>query len=169
MPRFTKEFRQQIIREFAVRHNGHFNPHLFVEEVKGQGENHPAYGWFTWDRDKAAHDHWLWQAREFASGLQVKFMVEEVGRNKAMVVREVAVPFSLSPVNTRRQGGGYIVSDPNDPAHMAELCRQAATDLSGWLRRYEAALVHAGGTVAVIQRQLNLLKTASPQDTEDAA
>lgn len=162
--RFTKEIRQQIIRDFATRHNGHFNPRLFVEEVRQQGENHPAHGWFTWDKDKAAEAHLLWEAREFAKDLRVTFTVEEVGRNKSITVREVAMPFALSPAHHRDKGGGYVVSDPNDPEHMAELCRQAATDLDRWLRRYEAALIFAGGSAQVMRKQLATLEAKVPQE-----
>jgi hypothetical protein len=169
MARFTKELRQEIIREFAVRHNGHFNPALFVEEVRTAGADHPAYEWFEWDKDKAAAAHLVWQAREFATGLRVSFTVEAVGRKGAVSVREVSMPFAMSPVDQRKLGGGYVVSDPNDPAHMVELCRQAVTDLDRWLRRYEAALAHAGGSPAVVERQLRLLEAAVPQEQEEAA
>lgn len=169
MARFTKERRQEIIREFAIRHNGHFNPTLFVQEVRATGADHPAYEWFEWSLDKAAEQHWLWQAREFANGLRVSFTVETVGREGAIKVREVSAPFALSPVDQRRQGGGYYVTDPSDPAHMAELCRQAVNDLERWLRRYEAALVHAGGNASVIEKQLRLLEAAVPQEQENAA
>lgn len=167
--KFTKELRQEIIREFAVRHNGHFNPALFVQEVRATGADHPAHEWFEWDTEKAAEQHLLWQAREFATGLRVSFTVETIGRNGAVSVREVEMPFALSPVDARRKGGGYLVSDPDDPAHMAELCRQAVTDLTRWLRRYEAALVHAGGSPPTIEKQLRLLEAAMPQEQEEAA
>ena len=32
--RITKATRQKIVREFALRHNGQFNPALFFEEVR---------------------------------------------------------------------------------------------------------------------------------------
>jgi hypothetical protein len=169
MARFTKERRQEIIHAFAVRHNGHFNPMLFVQEVRATGAGHPAYEWFEWDKDKAAEQHLLWQAREFASGLRVSFTVETVGRSGAVSVREVEMPFALSPVEQRKLGGGYIVSDPSDPAHMAELCRQAVTDLERWLRRYGGALAHAGGSVNAVEKQLRLLEAAVPQEEEEAA
>lgn len=79
--RFTKAVRQEIVREFAIRHNGHFNPALFIAEVEARGEEHPAYSWFEWDQEKAAREYRLDQARDFASGLRVSFTVEEVGRD----------------------------------------------------------------------------------------
>lgn len=165
---FTKELRQQIIRDFAVRHNGNFNPALFLGEVERTGENHPAHGWFEWDNDEAARQHRVWQAREFAAGLRVKFSVEEVVRGKVSV-REVEMPFAISPIADRSKGGGYYVADNENPEHMGELCRQAATSLQGWLRRYQAALVHAGGSVVVIDRQLALLEKAVPAEEVEAA
>jgi len=36
-PGFTKELRQEIVREFAVRHNGQFDARLFFEEVRTKG------------------------------------------------------------------------------------------------------------------------------------
>lgn len=165
---FTKEQRQQIIKDFAVRHNGNYNPALFLQEVETVGEDHPAHDWFEWDTDEAARQHRIWQAREFAAGLRVKFSVQELVRGKVSV-REVEMPFALSPVGDRAKGGGYFVSDNENPEHMVELCRQAATALQGWLRRYQAALVHAGGSVAAIDRQLALLEKAVPAEEAEAA
>lgn len=166
--RFTKQQRQQIVRDFAVRHNGHFNPRLFLDEVRGKGEDHPAHGWFTWDAAKAAEAHLLWQAREFASGLVVTFSIEEIGRDKTIRVREMAAPFAISPMETRRKGGGYVVVDPSDPSHMRELCSQAATDLRRWLARYEAAIAHVGGSAASMRKQLTLLEAADNPDANAA-
>lgn len=162
----TKQQRQEIIREFAVRHNGYFNPKLFFDEVKSAGESHDAYEWFEWDRDKGWLEHNYWRSREFANGLQVKFSIEVIGRSK-IEVREISMPFALSPTEDRKSGGGYIVSDPNDKEHLIELCNQAAADLSRWLRRYQAAVIHAGGSIAAIEKQLRLLEAVTPQ--QDAA
>lgn len=167
MARFTKQLRQDIIREFAVRHNGHYNAALFLEEVRATGAEHPAYEWFQWDDDRAAHEHRLWQAREFSAGLRVSFTIEEIGRNRAITVREVEMPMAISPVSGRGRGGGYFLSDPENPEHMAELCRQAATALSAWIRRYRAAVLHAGGSVVMIEKQLSRLEAAAPRREEE--
>lgn len=147
MMRFTKELRQQIVEDFARRHNGVFNPTLFVEEVRATGADHPAHEWFEWDRDRAALAYQVEQAREFARGLRVTFTVEEIGRKSAVVVREERMPLVISPVAGRRDGGGYFLANPEDPEHMAEHCRQAATALRSWMERYGGALAHAGGRV----------------------
>jgi len=140
MSRFTKELRQQIVREFAIRHNGTFNPGLFLEEVRKVGEGHPAYEWFEWDQEEAARRHQLEQAREFARDLRVVFKIEEIGGRKAVKVREAVMPMLLSPLSGRQNGGGYYLVEPDDPDHMREHCAQAAVALRGWLNRYAGAL-----------------------------
>lgn len=169
MARFSKELRQKIIREFCLRRNTDFDAKLFEQEVRDTGPDHPAYGWFEWDESKAAGEYRVWQAREFAKDLRVTFSVEEIGRAGVIRVREVEAPMLVSPLDGRRSGGGYFLTDPSNPDHMAELCRQAATSLATWLRRYEGALAHAGGSVSMIEKQLKALEKASPQEIDEAA
>ena len=173
MARLTKEERQEIIRDFAQAHGGLFNPASFVEEIRKVGRKHPAYGWFTWDRNKAAFEYQLWQAREFAVGLRIRFTVEEIGRSKRITIRERIMPFAISPVERRREDGGYYVADPENPEHMAEYCRQAATALRTWINRYGAAVSHAGGSPRVVERLLKMIEEASvldeSRDVEKAA
>ena len=164
MARFTKELRQQIVDEFATRHNGYFNPALFLEEVQKIGPDHPAYSWFEWDDDEAARQHRLWQAREFTRDLRVKFTIEEVRPDRSVSVRTVEAPAMLSPIERRSQGGGYYQTDLSNPEHMAELCRQAASALGLWLRRYEAALLHIGGSPTAVQDQIKALEKAAEGD-----
>lgn len=163
--RFTKEERQRIIAEFAVRHNGHYNPKLFLDEVRATGEDHPAFGWFTWDEARAAEAHRLWESRVFASGLRVSFSIDEIGRRGAVTVREVMMPFAISPVGTRDKGGGYVVSVPGDDGHMLELCSQALTDLGTWIDRYAGAVMYAGGSI----HDLRKIQAALAAKTRDAA
>lgn len=167
MAKFTKALRQQIVRDFALRHGG-FNAALFVEEVRAAGPDHPAYEWFQWDDDKAASEYRIWQAREFARGIKVRASIEEISRT-GIRVREIEMPLIISPVDGRRDGGGYFLSDPNDPEHMAEFCRQAAADLERWLRRYSGAVAYAKGSTAAIERQVRALYAAVPEDMDEAA
>jgi len=168
--RFTKEQRQEIIRDFCLRRNADFDARLFEQEVREKGPEHPAYDWFEWDGDKAASEYRIWQARTFATGLRVSFKVEEIGRGGTVTVRSVEAPLLISPGADRKTGGGYHFTDPANPEHMAEFCRQAAVALSGWMRRYEGALLHAGGAAHTIERQVKLLeKAATPAKVEEAA
>jgi hypothetical protein len=168
MAKFTKALRQQIVQEFATRHNGRFNPERFVEEVRRKGASHPAYEWFEWDRNRAALQWQIEQAREFARDLRIVFTVEEVGRRKPITVN-TAMPMVLSPVNERKAGGGYYLVDPADPAHLAEHCRQAATALRAWLGRYEAAVRHSGTTPEAINRMVTALEAVAPPAEPEAA
>lgn len=159
MARFSKALRERIVREFTARHNGRFDPAVFVEEVREAGPTHEAHAWFQWDDEAAAEQYRIEQARSFIQGIQITFTVENVVRGK-VAVREQMVPLALSPLSGRREGGGYIVNDPKNPDHMSELCSQAARDLEAWLRRYRAALEYAGGSSATIERQTQLLSGA---------
>lgn len=160
-PLFTKERRQEIVREFAVRHNGQFDARLFFQEVQARGDEHPAHAWFEWDRDRAAENWQVEQAREFARGLKVTFEIEEVHRDKSVIARQVSAPMVISPIAGRSKGGGYVLVDASNTDHMADLCQEAATALRSWSRRYEAALVHAGAASTDIVAALKSLDAAA--------
>lgn len=167
--KFTKELRQQIVEEFSKRHNGIYNPVVFLKEVKDAGKKHPAYAWFEWNSDKAAQEYQLWQARSFAKDLRVSFTVEEVGRSGAVTVTTTEMPTVLSSMVGRKDGGGYFLTDPNDPAHQTEHCHQAASALRSWLKRYQAALIYAGYGVRVIESIADAMeKIEAPKQLEAA-
>lgn len=164
MSRFTKALRQKIVQEFAVRHNGTYNPSLFVEEVRRTGEAHPAYTWFEWDREKAALAYHVEQARDFARDLRVTFKVEVInGGKRSVKVRESAMPLVLSPMDGRKSGGGYILVNPDDPAYMAEHCGQAAQALRSWWSRYQAAAEHAGVAASEVNGMISQLEAVTAQ------
>ena len=129
MAHFTKDLRQQIVKDFATRHNGVYNPTLFLEEVRRTGKTHPAYEWFTWDEHEAAVAYQIEQARSFARDLRVTFRVEEVTGAHQVRIKETPIPMVISPMEGRKNGGGYVLTDPDDPEHIAEHCRQAARTL----------------------------------------
>lgn len=156
--KLSKEKRQEIVEDFARRHNGQYDPKLFLREVKETGDKHPAFNWFEWDDKKAAGEYQLWQARSFAKDLRVNFTVEEVGREGAVTVRSVEAPAVISPVAGRKDGGGYVSFNPDDPEHIAEHCRQAGVALRSWMRRYEAALIHIDGSTKTIERLASALE-----------
>lgn len=161
MANFTKELRQQIVQDFAVRHNGNYNPALFLEEVKRDGEKHPAFGWFEWDQSAAAQAYQLEQARAFARDLRISFKVEEVIGPHSVRIRETPMPMVISPMEGRRNGGGYKLVDPDDPEHIEEHCRQAAATLTQWLKRYGAALAHVGAKTGEVHKVIARLEKAA--------
>lgn len=163
----TKERRQEIVSDFALRHGGAYDPAEFLAEVAAQGSEHPAHGWFEWDGAKAAREYNIWQARVFASGLRVKFTVEEMGRSGKLTVREVEMPMVLSAMDGRKNGGGYFVADHDNPEHMVEHCRQAATSLNSWVERYQSALLFAGVPLAGIEKMVKSLEAATASEPAD--
>ena len=104
MTGLTKAARQAILDDYLARHNGRFDAGEFLTEVRAGGEDHPAFGWFTWDDDRAAHEHRLWQARTFARDLRVTFNVETLERG-AVRIRTVEAPRLVSPLEGRQKGG----------------------------------------------------------------
>lgn len=162
----TKEQRQEIIEDFAKRHGGKYNPGEFLAEVEATGEEHPAYEWFEWDNEKASREHRLWQARQFVQNIKISFRVETASKGANFAIREATMPLLLSPMTTRHKGGGYVVSNPNRKSHIQEFCQQAADDLARWLRRYESAVLHAGGSVGNIRHEIELLERATEEEVK---
>lgn len=168
MSKFTKDLRQEIVTEFAKRHNGIYNPVVFLREVREKGVNHPAHDWFKWDDEDAAGEYRLWQARCFAKDLRISFEVEEVGRSGAVKIKTQTMPMVLSPTEGRKDGGGYVLTDPSNGDHQAEHCRQAASALRAWFRRYGSALTHAGIAEKSVDQMIAALDKASPAIAEAA-
>lgn len=166
---FTKERRQQIVEDFSRRHNGQFDPKLFLKEIEETGKKHAAYSWFEWDNAKAAKEHRLWQARSFAKDLRIHFTIEEVGRQGAITMKTSEMPMVISPADGRNDGGGYVQVDPNNPAHMTEHCHQAATALRSWLRRYQAAIVHVYNSDVLVGQIVDALDSVKAPEQEKAA
>lgn len=159
MTGLTKAARQAILDDYLARHNGRFDAGEFLTEVRAGGEDHPAFGWFTWDDDRAAHEHRLWQARTFARDLRVTFNVETLERG-AVRIRTVEAPRLVSPLEGRQKGGGYVTVDPESPEAMRALCAEAAASLQSWLRRYGGALAWAGGSTDSLDEAVKVLAPA---------
>lgn len=168
MTKFTRDLRQRIIKEFAEQHGGVFDAAAFLGEVQQVGTSHPAWEWFEWNDDKAAREFRLDQARDFARGLTVRFEIQTVNLGKVTVTTATA-PMVVSPIDQRKMGGGYVVHDPNNPTHMAELCRQAAQSMRWYISRFESAVAHAGGEIATLQSLCQRLEGASSAALPEAA
>lgn len=132
----TRQTRQEIIKAYAQAHNGRFDPHGFLEEVRERGPSHPAYEWFTWNDQEAAAKWLVEEARRFAQGLKVVFQIKKITGGKVTV----AAPLVHSPMQTRKEGGGYVVTMKSNRNHTEELRSQALRDLMSWQKRYESVL-----------------------------
>lgn len=136
---FTKADRQRIIDGYLHETGENmFVPAAFIDWLADQPE-HEAFGWFFGKDDAtAAREYRIGLARQMASGLRI---VAEVSTTQASVV-QISVrefPAYVSPVASRKSGGGYEPFDPKDDAAMAELRRQGAVALRSWLARYRGA------------------------------
>lgn len=171
MTRYTKRKRQEIVENFARQHNGQYDPVLFLREVEETGERHPAYHWFEFNKDAAAREHNLWQARQFTRDLHISFQVEEVGRAGMMTIRTMEMPMMLSPAHDRggrSGGGGYWLVDPDNPDHQIELCRAAGVALLSWLDRYQASISYVGFDAKAIEQIAETMKTAQANPVASA-
>ena len=141
---FKTQDRQRIIDGYlAITGRNMFIPGEFVDWLAGQPK-HEAYEWFFgMGDDEAARQHRIGMARRMASGLRIASRSQET---KATVVSITTrdYPAFVSPIAGRKGGGGYEPVDPDDEQQIAELRRQGASALRGWLARYRGAFEHVG-------------------------
>lgn len=139
MAQFTKADRQRIIDGYLSETGRNmFVPGEFIDWL-ADNQSHEAHPWFfAKDDASAAREYRIGLARQMASGLRI---VAEVSTTQAKVVQITVreFPAYVSPVASRKGGGGYQPFDPKDAAAMAELRRQGAIALQSWLRRYRGA------------------------------
>ena len=155
---YTAEVRQRIIEDYC-RRNGGWDAAGFFEEVRATGESHEAYDYFNWNKDAAAYEHNVWQARVFSQGLKINFTIEEVGRSGPIKITRSA-PLVHSPLAGRSAGGGYDLTDPSD---LSPLCQEAAMSLRSWLNCYGACLSEIDTSTKVFERVIELLKSVRPK------
>lgn len=135
MPAFNRTYRQQVIDEYlnATRRNS-FVPHEFLEWLEPQ-EDHRVWGvFFGKDDADAAHQYRLMLTRQFVAGLRI--VVQAVAATETEPAVMVKVPAFISPVASRREGGGYVSVDVRETDTRREMCRQAAEALEAWVRRW---------------------------------
>jgi len=155
---FKSKDRQRIIDGYLAESGRNmFVPSEFIDWLADQPE-HEAYDLFYgMDDATAARQHRIALARRMASGLRIVAKQEE-SRSNVVAVTTREYPAYVSPMAGRKGGGGYEPVDPSDEAHIAELRRQGAASLRGWLARYRGAFEHAGIDVSAIE------EIASSQD-----
>ena len=150
---FTRADRQRIVDGYLAQSGSNmFVPGEFVDWLAGQPE-HEAYEWFFGSGDEAAaRAHRLLLARQLVNGLRITARVSTAPETASVVsvaVREF--PAMVSPMAERKDGGGYVVFDSQDPASVAELRRQGAAALRSWLARYRGVAELSGLDVSPIE------------------
>ena len=161
MSGFTKmkATRQKIIDGYLSNTGRNmFVPSEFIDWLSGQPENE-AYDWFFgMDDTEAAREHRIHLARQMASGLRIVSPVSEApAKASVFSIKTREFPAYISPVSSRKDGGGYQSFDPRDRQDLAELQRQAASALRGWLSRYRGAAESAGADLSVVEDLVTLL------------
>ena len=164
MSKLTRKRRQEIVDDYlAESGDNQYVPGRFVEWLSERPE-HPAYGWFEWDDATAASAHRVERARAFVRDLRVSFSVESVSRSGVVSVSVLMMPAMISPISGRVDGGGYGPCRVDDEPSMDDYCEEAARALDAWCRRYEAAVVHRGGSVSAARKLIELLAPANEDD-----
>jgi len=148
---FKAKDRQRIIDGYlASSGRNMFVPSEFIDWLSDKPD-HEAYDLFYgMDDAKAARQHRIALARRMASGLRIVARQENKKANVvAVTTREY--PAYVSPVAGRKSGGGYEPVDPQDDAQIAELRRQGASALRGWLARYRGVFEAAGVDLSALE------------------
>lgn len=168
MAKMTKKRRQAIIDGYlAETGRNMFVPAEFIDWLAGQ-RDHEAYPWFYGKSDsQLARDHRIWMARRMISGLRIVAQSQNTTSTVVSVTTR-EYPAFISPVGSRRDGGGYLGVDPRDPQSVEELRRQGVTALRTWLSRYRGAFLEAGYDLRLIE-EIAAGADADTSDTERVA
>ena len=165
MAYFSKNTKQRIMDDYLhVTGNNMFVPEEFVLWLKDQPDHeaHKAF-WGTSDEDAAMQ----WRidlARRFASGLRIVAKTEVI-ESDVRHIKVTEYPAYISPVTTRRQGGGYEPFDPDSEESQAELRHQAGVQLTAWLNRYRGSAENVGLDMTPIE---HIAKTLRDEKVEAA-
>jgi hypothetical protein len=158
MAYFSKKTKQRIMDDYLnLTGRNIYVPEEFLLWLKDQPDHeaHKAF-WGTNDEDAAMQ----WRidlARRFASGLRIVAKTEVI-ESEVRRVKVTEYPAYISPVTTRRQGGGYEPFNPDSEESQAELRRQAGVALAAWLNRYRGAAENVGLDMTPIERMAETLR-----------
>lgn len=151
MAGFPKAQRQAIIDGYLNETGRNiFSASEFLDWLSDRPD-HPSYDLvYGQDQETAAREHRLGIIRKMISGLRIVSQVSETRRSVVHITTR-EYPAYVSPVGGRKSGGGYEPFNPEDAAAMAELRRQGASALRGWLARYRGAFEAAGVNLASVE------------------
>ena len=151
--RVTKEARQQTLDEYFEQ-TGRKVLHKdeFLAWLAPQGDHRHWEIFFGKDESTLAHERRLDLVGTFVSGLRIVARVEiqpvqEVKRAfKIGTASKVdgTFPSMISPMETRKSGGGYVAYDHGNDLIRSSLLDEGARSLEAWLKRYSGAAMAAG-------------------------
>ena len=148
---FKAKNRQRIIDGYLAESGRNmFAPAEFVDWLADRPDHEMYDSFYGMSDAHAARQHRIALARRMASGLRIVATTSESTSNVvAVTTREY--PAYVSPMAGRKSGGGYEPVYESDEAQLAEIRRQGAAALRGWLSRYRGAFEHAGVDVSDIE------------------
>ena len=157
MAYFSKKTKQRIIDNY-LQHTGKnmFVPQEFIDWLADH-PYHEAYKAFHGRDEELLNEAKLDLARRFASGLRIVAKTEVI-ESEVRRIKVTEYPAYISPVTTRRQGGGYEPFDPESEESQAELRRQAGVQLAAWLNRYRGAAEHIGLDMTPLEEMAMILR-----------
>lgn len=176
MAGFSKTFRQKVIDQFLNETGSNFfHPAAFLEWLREKPDHDVFPVFFGKTDEEAALEYRLLRARQFVSGLRVKITMTPAmassSQHVAVKLKEPTafrVPAFVSPIGSRRTGGGYFQTDISDENVTTELYRQAAQGLTSWLERYGDVARLAGADVEAVRSMLGALTVAGAVEEEGA-
>ena len=157
MSNFAKKTKQRIIDEYLQTTGLNiFKPDEFVDWLATQPE-HELYDAFYGMDDSVAARNWrIDKARQMASGLRI--VVEQTHIEQSDKVLTIEYPAYISPVATRKSGGGYEPFDPDDEDAQYELRKQAGVTLAAWLNRYRGSAENIGLDLTSVEYIVRVLR-----------
>tara|TARA_B100000212_G_scaffold311664_1_gene263502 strand:+ start:171 stop:674 length:504 start_codon:yes stop_codon:yes gene_type:complete len=157
MSNFAKKTKQRIIDDYLQTTGLNiFKPDEFVDWLATQPE-HELYDAFYGMDDSVAARNWrIDKARQMASGLRI--VVEQTHIEQSDKVLTIEYPAYISPVATRKSGGGYEPFDPDDEDAQYELRKQAGVTLAAWLNRYRGSAENIGLDLTSVEYIVRVLR-----------
>ena len=166
---FKKEYRERIIQEYLnASGKNAFVPSEFLDWLKDRPDHECHKLFFGMSEADAAMAQRENLVRQWVSGLRIKVIADipEHQQVNGIKVREIKLPMMISPTASRRDGGGYMHTDPTDEGHIIELVSQGARALSSWAERYEGAASILGVDLSKVKLTIAEMEMAVSEDEE---
>ena len=162
MSNFAKKTKQRIIDEYLQSTGLNiYKPDEFVDWLAEQPDHEMYDAFYGMDDSVAARNWRIDKARQMASGLRIVVKQEDVTQSEVISIKVTEYPAYISPVATRKSGGGYEPFDPDDETAQQELRKQAGVQLAAWLNRYRGAAENIGLDLTPVE---NLVKVLRDED-----
>lgn len=116
----------EALEQIRLKHGGVLHAKHLVEDAVDP--KHPYHDDFTWNNEKAGHEHRLWQAREL-----INVAVTVLKNSNSPIQAYVSLN------SDRYNGGGYrsIVDVMSDKDLREQLLNRALNDLDTYRKKYE--------------------------------